>query len=92
MDLVFVWLTKNHGNRLSTYKINTASYYFTTFALLPLLAAAKTVGGYPEPGNVINIASMSGVTKISQGGQFNYNAGKWVCSRGTKKARHAVLK
>jgi NAD(P)-dependent dehydrogenase (short-subunit alcohol dehydrogenase family) len=61
---------------LECFKINTASYFFTSFAFLPLLAAAKTVGGYPEPGNIINLASMSGITKTSQRGQFNYNAGK----------------
>ncbi|KAK8849386.1 hypothetical protein IAR55_004718 [Kwoniella newhampshirensis] len=58
------------------YRINTASYHFTTFAFLPLLAAAKTVGNYPEPGNIVNISSMSGITKTSQKGQFNYNASK----------------
>lgn len=62
--------------RLETCQINTASYYFTTFAFLPLLAAAKSIGGYPEPGNVVNLSSMSGITKTSQRGQFNYNAGK----------------
>ncbi|WOO77708.1 Rhamnolipids biosynthesis 3-oxoacyl-[acyl-carrier-protein] reductase [Vanrija pseudolonga] len=61
---------------LSTYRINSASYYFTSFAFLPLLAAAKSVGGFPEPGNIINISSMSGVTITSQRGQFNYNASK----------------
>ncbi|KAK6904268.1 hypothetical protein L486_03851 [Kwoniella mangroviensis CBS 10435] len=61
---------------LETYKINTASYHFTTFGFLPLLAAAKTVGGFPEPGNIVNLSSMSGITKTSQRGQFNYNAGK----------------
>ncbi|KAE8538170.1 hypothetical protein D1P53_005508 [Cryptococcus gattii VGV] len=61
---------------LDTYKINTASYHFTAFAFLPLLAAAKTVGGSPEPGNIVNLSSMSGITKTSQRGQFNYNAGK----------------
>lgn len=64
--------------RLDTYKINSASYHFTTFAFLPLLAAAKTVGGAAEPGNVINLSSMSGITNTSQRGQFNYNASKWV--------------
>lgn len=63
-------------SRGETYKINTASYHFTTFAFLPLLAAAKSVGNYPEPGNVINLSSMSGITKTSQRGQFNYNASK----------------
>jgi NAD(P)-dependent dehydrogenase (short-subunit alcohol dehydrogenase family) len=58
------------------YKINTASYHFTTFAFLPLLSAAKSVGNYPEPGNIINLSSMSGITKTSQRGQFSYNASK----------------
>ncbi|ODN84509.1 hypothetical protein L202_00441 [Cryptococcus amylolentus CBS 6039] len=58
------------------YRINTASYYFTSFAFLPLLAAAKTVGGFSEPGNIVNLASMSGITKTSQRGQFSYNANK----------------
>ncbi|WVQ70972.1 hypothetical protein IAR50_000497 [Cryptococcus sp. DSM 104548] len=58
------------------YRINTASYYFTSFAFLPLLAAAKTMGGYSEPGNIVNLSSMSGITKTSQRGQFSYNANK----------------
>lgn len=77
VDLTWYWCS--HALfRLNTYKINTASYHFTTFAFLPLLAAAKTVGGSPEPGNIVNLSSMSGITKTSQRGQFNYNAGKWV--------------
>jgi NAD(P)-dependent dehydrogenase (short-subunit alcohol dehydrogenase family) len=63
-------------SRLDTYKINTASYHFTAFAFLPLLCAAKSIGGAPEPGNIITIASMSGITLTSQRGQFNYNASK----------------
>lgn len=70
----------SQGDRLTyrgeTYKINTASYHFTTFAFLPLLSAAKSVGDYPEPGNIINLSSMSGITKTSQRGQFGYNASK----------------
>ncbi|WWC93150.1 uncharacterized protein L201_008117 [Kwoniella dendrophila CBS 6074] len=58
------------------WRINTASYHFTAFAFLPLLAAAKTIGKFSEPGNIVNLASMSGITKTSQRGQFHYNAGK----------------
>lgn len=58
------------------YQINCASYYFTTWAFIPLLAAAKTVGGADEPGNVLNIASISGLTVTSQRGQMSYNASK----------------
>jgi NAD(P)-dependent dehydrogenase (short-subunit alcohol dehydrogenase family) len=50
-----------------------ASYYFTSFALLPLLTKAKTLGNYPEAGSIINISSISGITKTSQRGQFSYN-------------------
>lgn len=63
-------------NREETHRINTTSYHFLTFAFLPLLAAAKTIGGYAEPGNIVNIASLSGLCKTSQRGQFNYNSGK----------------
>ncbi|WVQ97336.1 hypothetical protein IAU59_004447 [Kwoniella sp. CBS 9459] len=61
---------------LDAYRINTASYYFTSFAFLPLLAAAKTVGNYPEAGNILNLGSVSGMTVTSQRGQFSYNANK----------------
>jgi hypothetical protein len=38
------------------YRINTASYFFTSFAFLPLLAAANKVGNAPEAGNILNIS------------------------------------
>jgi len=59
-----------------TYRINCSSYHFTTFAFLPLLAAAKTIGKAPEPGNVVMISSISGIIYTAQRGQFNYNASK----------------
>lgn len=62
--------------RGKVYDIHTTSVYFTTAAFLPLLAASQSVGGYAEPGNVVNIASLSGITRTSQRGQFNYNASK----------------
>lgn len=61
---------------LDAYRINTASYYFTTWAFVPLLCAAKTVGGAKEVGNVLNVASISGITVTSQRGQMSYNASK----------------
>jgi NAD(P)-dependent dehydrogenase (short-subunit alcohol dehydrogenase family) len=69
-------LTKHRRHRMQTYQINCASYYFTSFAFLPLLAAAKTVGNHEEPGNIINISSISAITYTSQGGQFNYHSSK----------------
>ncbi|OQO07176.1 hypothetical protein B0A48_07744 [Cryoendolithus antarcticus] len=57
------------------YKVNVTSYYFTSAAFLPLLAAAKD-NGYPEAGSILNISSISGITKESQNGQFSYNASK----------------
>ena len=59
----------------SVYKVNVASYFFTSAAFLPLLCAA-TEHGFSEPGNIINISSISGITKTSQNGQFSYNASK----------------
>ena len=57
------------------YKVNVASYYFTSAAFLPLLCAAKD-NGFPEVGSILNISSISGITKESQNGQFSYNASK----------------
>lgn len=57
------------------YKINVASYYFTSAAFLPLLTAARD-HGYSEAGSILNISSISGITKESQNGQFSYNASK----------------
>jgi NAD(P)-dependent dehydrogenase (short-subunit alcohol dehydrogenase family) len=57
------------------YKVNVASIYFVSIAFLPLLCAARDQG-HPEAGNIINISSISGITKESQWGQFSYNASK----------------
>ena len=60
---------QDFDNWTSIYKVNVASIYFTSIALLPLLCAARD-HGYPEAGNIINISSISGLTKESQWGQF----------------------
>jgi len=60
------------------YSVNVASYYFCSAAFLPLLVAALN-HGYSEAGSIINISSMSGITKESQNGQFSYNASKAAC-------------
>jgi NAD(P)-dependent dehydrogenase (short-subunit alcohol dehydrogenase family) len=62
-------------NWTDIYKINVASCYFASIAFLPLLAAARD-NGYAEAGSIINISSISGITKESQNGQFSYNASK----------------
>ncbi|WPG98644.1 Hypothetical protein R9X50_00143700 [Acrodontium crateriforme] len=59
----------------SIYSVNVASYYFTSAAFLPLLCAARE-HGFPEAGSILNISSISGITKESQNGQFSYNASK----------------
>jgi NAD(P)-dependent dehydrogenase (short-subunit alcohol dehydrogenase family) len=58
----------------SIYKVNVASIYFVTVALLPLLCATRE-NGFKESGNVINISSISGITKETQNGQFRYAGG-----------------
>jgi NAD(P)-dependent dehydrogenase (short-subunit alcohol dehydrogenase family) len=60
------------------YSVNVASYYFCSAAFLPLLVAARD-HGYAEAGSIVNISSMSGITKESQNGQFAYNASKAAC-------------
>ena len=57
------------------YKVNVASYYFTSAAFLPLLCAARD-NGFTDAGSILNISSISGITNLSQNGQFSYNASK----------------
>jgi len=54
--------------------INTSAIYFASVAFMPLLVAAK--GQFSSPGSILNVSSMSGITKQTQGGQFAYNAAK----------------
>jgi hypothetical protein len=49
--------------------------YLCSAAFVHLLAAAGTKGPVKRPGNIINISSLSGLTKWSQNGQFAYNVG-----------------
>lgn len=59
------------------YLINVASIYFCSAAFLPLLVKGRQQ--FDNSGSIINISSMSGITKESQGGQFSYNASKAAC-------------
>lgn len=59
------------------YLINVASYYFCTAAFLPLLVRGREA--FANSGSVLNISSMSGLTKTSQRGQYSYNASKAAC-------------
>jgi len=54
--------------------INTSGVYYMTAAFVPLLARAKE--RFSTAGSVLNVSSMSGITKQSQGGQFAYNSAK----------------
>ncbi|KAF8579726.1 NAD(P)-binding protein [Ramaria rubella] len=54
--------------------VNTSSIFYTSAAFLPLLVAAKE--SFRSTGSILNISSMSGITKQSQGGQFPYNTAK----------------
>ena len=66
----------------NTYRTNVAQIYFTTTAFLPLIAkAAEHQHGYA--GTVINITSISGITKNSQS-HFSYNASKGAANHLTK--------
>lgn len=58
-----------------TFQTNITAQYFTTAALLPLLAKGRDVTpGYTS--SVVNIASISGVMKGTSGGQFAYATSK----------------
>ncbi|KAI0650380.1 NAD(P)-binding protein [Trametes meyenii] len=56
----------------TVYRTNVIGYFFTTAAFIPLLSAAARAG---HTASVINIASMSGITRTSQH-HFKYNVSK----------------
>ena len=57
-----------------TYRTNVAAIYFTTFAFLPLLKkATESEKGFSA--SIINISSISGITKNPQS-HFCYNSSK----------------
>jgi NAD(P)-dependent dehydrogenase (short-subunit alcohol dehydrogenase family) len=65
---------ENIQDWMDVYQTNVVGYFFTTIAFLPLLAESTT----KRPGHsasVINISSISGITKLSQN-QFKYNVSK----------------
>jgi len=58
-----------------TFRTNITAQFFTTAALLPLLAKGREITpGYTS--SVVNIASISGVMKGTSGGQFAYATSK----------------
>jgi len=59
---------------VQVYKTNVISYFFTTVALLPLLAAS-TSHREGHSSSVINISSMSGITNVTQN-HISYNVSK----------------
>ncbi|RSH89679.1 hypothetical protein EHS25_002230 [Saitozyma podzolica] len=61
---------------LTPYMCMTVGPYLCSAAFVHLLAAAGTKGPVKRPGNIINISSLSGLTKWSQNGQFAYNCAK----------------
>jgi len=56
------------------YRTNVTGYFFTTAAFIPLLSAASKSPS-SHTGSVINISSMSGITRTSQH-HFKYNVSK----------------
>jgi NAD(P)-dependent dehydrogenase (short-subunit alcohol dehydrogenase family) len=58
------------------YRTNVVGFFFVAAAFIPLLAAARrNVGGHEYRASVINISSMSGMTRSTQS-QFHYNTCK----------------
>ncbi|KAH7029051.1 uncharacterized protein B0I36DRAFT_324955 [Microdochium trichocladiopsis] len=66
------------------FETNCAAMYFVTAAFLPLLVKAAE-GPNKKPGNVINNTSVSGSLRITQNGQFPYNASKAAANHLTRQ-------
>lgn len=63
------------------YKTNVYGYYYTSSTFLPLLVKGNKSDDKHKlqkdySANIINICSISGLTKMTQNGQFIYNSSK----------------
>ena len=67
-----MWEYQGFKEWTSIYEVNVASIYFVSVAFVPLLCAARD-NGYKEAGSIVNVSSLSGITKGSQNGQYSYN-------------------
>ena len=68
-------LKSNPESWAETFQTNLTAQFFTTIALLPLLAKGHEASpGYST--SVVNVASISGVMKGSSNGQFAYATSK----------------
>ncbi|KAL3489929.1 hypothetical protein BJX62DRAFT_238571 [Aspergillus germanicus] len=65
------------------YLSNTTQVYYTSAAFVPLLAKSKDSPA-ATAGNIINITSLSGITKWSQNSQYAYNCSKAAANHLTK--------
>jgi len=69
------------SNWEDVFKTNVYGYYYVSAAFLPLLVKANKADPMHKnkkdwSANIINICSISGITKTTQGGQFAYNTSK----------------
>ena len=69
-----LWNNEDFAGWRSVFETNVAAVYFVTVAFLPLLQSSCN-NSLPFKPSVVNIASMSGLTKDSQN-HFAYNASK----------------
>lgn len=67
-----MWENQGFKEWTGIYEVNVASCYFVSVAFIPLLCAAREAG-FREAGSIVNVSSLSGITKTSQNGQYSYN-------------------
>jgi NAD(P)-dependent dehydrogenase (short-subunit alcohol dehydrogenase family) len=68
-------LQSDFSNWSSTFETNVTAQYFVSAAFVPLLSLGnENTAGYSS--SIVNVASISGVTKSSSGGQFAYSSSK----------------
>jgi NAD(P)-dependent dehydrogenase (short-subunit alcohol dehydrogenase family) len=73
-DLAMELFGEDQGSWENVYRANVIGCFFTTTAFLPLLHAASLTKSQ-HTGSVINITSMSGITRTTQH-QYKYNVSK----------------
>ena len=69
------FLQSSDTSWIETFQTNVIGQFFTSMALLPLLAKGREVTpGYTS--QIVNVSSISGAMKGSSGGQFAYASSK----------------
>lgn len=91
-DAVSTWMTRDGPEAWRTaYAGNVAAHHYLTASLLPLLDKGQRAIASGHTSAVLNVASVSGVTKTHSQGQFAYSSSKAALIHLTREWAHSFL-